>query len=250
MTRRAKRSVGVMLGAAAAAVLVPAAGYAMEIVFDPTNFAKQVEQVAHQVEMVQQLRQQVQNQLQMLRGWGFSRLPGILQSMGQWQQVLGGNGGPYATTDPGRTLNQEYPPDPGAYAAKSDADVQNMRDQWDQEQRRVLVENRTVQNHVYLDLTPTAQRMGEYVEKSNAAPGPTAAVQAGNEELATLVAQIQAMQAQEITDGRGDTEHAAQEQAEEAYGEAQRLAVRGTWDNPQPPATGLVNPFPLAAQQQ
>lgn len=249
MKCRRKRSLRIAVGLAAATVLAPAAGYAMEVVFDPTNFVQQVEQVAQQVEMVQQLRQQVQNQLQMLRGWGFTRLQGILQSMGQWQQVFGGQGGPYASGNPGETLNQQYPTDPGAYATTSDTDAQHMRDQWDQEQRRVLIENRTVQNHVYLDLAPTAQRMGEYVQKSNAAPGATAAVQAGNEELATLVAQLQAMQAQEITDARGDAELAAQEQAEAAYAEAQRLAVRGTWDNPQPPATGLVNPFPLAAGQ-
>jgi P-type conjugative transfer protein TrbJ len=248
MCRRAKRALRVGLGLAAAAVLAPPTAYAMEVVFDPTNFAKQVEQVAQQVQMVQQLRQQVQNQLQMIRGWGFSQLQGILQSMGQWQQVFGGQGGPYGTTDPGGALDQQYPSDPGAYASTSDADVQDTRDRWEQEQRRVLIENRTVQNHVYRDLAATAQRMGQYVEKSNAAPGTTAAVQAGNEELATLVAQLQAMQAQEITDARGDVEQAAQEQAEAAYGEAQRLAVRGGWDNPQPPATGLVNPFPSVAQ--
>ncbi|HXE53557.1 MAG TPA: hypothetical protein VN541_11100 [Tepidisphaeraceae bacterium] len=248
MTHRAKRSLILSVGLAGAAAMVPAAGYAMEVVFDPANFAKDIEQVAQDVQMVQQLRQQVQNQRQMLRGWGFSGLQGIMRSMGQWQQVFGGQSGPYGATDPGPNLSRQYPIDPGSYAGKSDGEVQRMRDEWNQEDRNVLVENRTVQDHVYLDLDPTAQRMGQYVENSNSAPGTTAAVQAGNEELATLVTQLQSLQAQEISEGRTDVERAAQDQSEAAYGEAQRQAVRGDWAQPQPPTGTMDNPFPLAAQ--
>ena len=73
-------------------------------------------------------------------------------------------------------------------------------------------------------------------------------MQAGNEEVATLVAQLQSLQAQEITDARAEVERDAQEQAEQAYAEQQRQAVRGDWANPQQPSTSLVNVFPLANQ--
>jgi conjugal transfer/entry exclusion protein len=73
-------------------------------------------------------------------------------------------------------------------------------------------------------------------------------MQAGNEEVATLVAQLQALQAQEITDGRAEVERDAQDQAEQAYAEQQRQAVRGDWTNPQQPSTSLVNAFPSADQ--
>jgi conjugal transfer/entry exclusion protein len=99
-----------------------------------------------------------------------------------------------------------------------------------------------------LNLQPTAQRIQSYVEHSNSASGATSAMQAGNEEVATLVAQLQALQAQEITDARGDVERDAKDQAEQAYAEQQRHAVRGDWTNPQQPSTTLANAFPTADQ--
>ena len=241
MTRSKKR---LLVIAAAAALCVPAAALA-DIVFDPTNFAQAVEQVTQEVQLVEQFRQQIQNQLAMLRPWGFTQLPGILQSMNLWQQVFGRAGTTYSSTDPGTTLNSQYPADPDNYANTSDTSMASMRSGWDQEQRNVLIENRTIQNDTYRDLQPTADRVQAYVEKSNSAPGATAATQAGNEELATLVAQLQSLQALEITDARGDVERDAQDQAEQAYAEQQRQAVRG---DPQPPSTSLVDAFAAADQ--
>lgn len=226
----------------------PSGAFGMVIVFDLTNLVQLVQQAAQQVQLVEQSRQQIQNQLAMLRSWDYSQLDGILRSMEVWQEIFDRAGTIYSSADPGTALGERYPLDPGDYAGISDKAVRAMRDRWDQEQRSVLIENRTVQNNVYLDLAPTARRIGQYVERSNAAPGATAAVQAGNEELATLVAQLQTLQSQEITDARGEVERNAQEQAEQAYAEQQRQAVRGDWNTPQPPSTSLVNAFPAANQ--
>jgi hypothetical protein len=73
-------------------------------------------------------------------------------------------------------------------------------------------------------------------------------MQAGNEEVATLVAQLQALQAQEITDARAEVERNAQDQAEQAYALQQQQAVRGDWANPQQPTSSMSNAFPLAGQ--
>jgi P-type conjugative transfer protein TrbJ len=226
---------------------VPTAAFA-DIVFDPTNFAEAVIQVADDAQMVDQLYQEIDNEVNMLKSWNFTQLPGILQSMNIWQQVFGQAGATYSSTDPGNTLNSQYPSDLTSYANISDAAIQSMRSGWDQEERSVLVENRTVQNETYLNLQPTAQRIQSYVEHSNSASGATSAMQAGNEEVATLVAQLQALQAQEITDARGDVERDAKDQAEQAYAEQQRQAVRGDWTNPQQPSTTLANAFPTADQ--
>lgn len=242
MTRSKKR---IVIVAATAGLLLPAAAFA-DIVFDPTNFAEAVLQVSDEVQLVEQFQEQIQNQLSMLKNWGYSQLAGIMQSMNVWQQVFGQAGATYSSTDPGTTLNDQYPSDPGSYASTSDASIAATRTGWEQEQRKVMIENRTVQNDTYLDLQPTAQRIQAYVEKSNSAPGATAATQAGNEELATLVAQLQSLQAQEISDARGDVERDAQEQAEQAYAEQQRQAVRGDWSDPQPPSTSVANAFPTA----
>ncbi|MDP9174478.1 MAG: hypothetical protein M3O30_11515 [Planctomycetota bacterium] len=244
MTRSKKR---LLIVAATAVLFVPAAAFA-DIVFDPTNFAEAVLQVADDVQMVDQLYQEVTNEVAMLKSWNFTQLPGILQSMNIWQQVFGQAGATYSSTDPGNTLNSQYPSDLTSYANISDTAIQSMRSGWDQEERSVLVENRTVQNETYLNLQPTAQRIQSYVEHSNSASGATSAMQAGNEEVATLVAQLQALQAQEITDARGDVERDAKDQAEQAYAEQQRQAVRGDWTNPQQPSTTLANAFPTADQ--
>jgi P-type conjugative transfer protein TrbJ len=244
MTRLRKR---ILIAAAAAALFVPAAAFA-DIVFDPTNFAEAVIQVADDVQMVDQLYQEVTNGVAMVKSWNFTQLPGILQSMNVWEQVFGQAGATYTSTDPGTTLNSQYPTDPSSYGNMTDANYQSMENGWDQEARRVLIENRTVQNQTYLNLQPTAQRIQSYVEHSNSASGATSAMQAGNEEVATLVAQLQALQAQEITDARGEVERNAQDQAEQAYALQQQQAVRGDWANPQQPTSSMSNAFPLAGQ--
>jgi type IV secretion system protein TrbJ len=244
MTRSKKRF---LIFAATAALLVPTAAFA-DIVFDPTNFAEAVIQVADDVQMVDQLYQEVTNEVAMLKSWNFTQLPGILQSMNIWQQVFGQAGTTYSSTDPGSTLNSQYPSDPNNYANMTDASYQSMQTGWDQEERSVLIENRTVQNQTYLNLQPTAQRIQSYVEHSNSASGATSAMQAGNEEVATLVAQLQALQAQEITDARAEVERDAQAQAEQAYALQQQQAVRGDWANPAQPTSSVVDAFPAANQ--
>jgi P-type conjugative transfer protein TrbJ len=244
MKHRRKR---LLIVAVTVALFVPAAAFA-DIVFDPSNFAEAVLQVTDDVQLVEQFQQEVQNQLAMLHSWGYTQLAGIMQSMNVWQQVFGTQGATYTSADPGNTLDSQYPATSGDYSNVTDASIAAMRQSWDEEERQVLIENRTVQNETYLDLAPTAQRIGQYVEHSNSASGITAATQAGNEELATLVAQIQSLQAQEITDARAEVERKAQEQAEEAYGDQQCQAVRAGWDSPQQPATSLVDAFPGANQ--
>jgi P-type conjugative transfer protein TrbJ len=244
MTRSKKRF---LIFAATAALLVPTAAFA-DIVFDPTNFAEAVIQVADDVQMVDQLYQEVTNEVAMLKSWNFTQLPGILQSMNIWQQVFGQAGTTYSSTDPGSALNSQYPSDPSNYANMTDTSYQSMQNGWDQEERNVLVENRTVQNQTYLNMQPTADRIQSYVEHSNSASGATSAMQAGNEEVATLVAQLQALQAQEITDARAEVERNAQDQAEQAYALQQQQAVRGDWANPQQPTSSMSNAFPLAGQ--
>jgi P-type conjugative transfer protein TrbJ len=242
MKRHHKR---LLIVASLAVLIVPAAAFA-DIVFDPTNFIEEVQQVEQDVELVGQFQQEVQNGAAMLQSWGYSQLGGIMQSMDVWQQALAAT--TYSSTDPNSTLSGEYPLDLSSYASTTDTAYQSMQSHWDQEARSILIENRTVQNDTYLDLQPTADRIQAYVDQSNSAPGATAAVQASNEEIASLIAQLQSLQAQEITDARAEVERDAREQAEEAYAEQQRQAVRGDWNNPPPPTTPVDNAFPLANQ--
>ncbi len=244
MNRSKKR---ILIVAVAGLMLLPAAARA-DIVFDPTNFVEAVLQVESDIQMVDNLYQEVTNDVAMVKGWNFTQLPGLLQNMNVWQQVFGQAGSTYSSTDPASALNTMFPSDLTNFANTTDTAIASMRSGWDQEERSVLVENRTVQNQTYLNLQPTAQRIQQYVEHSNSASGATSALQAGNEETATLIAQLQTLQSQEITDGRAEVEKAAQAQAEQTYAQAQQQAVRGNWSSPQQPSTSLVDPFPLANQ--
>jgi P-type conjugative transfer protein TrbJ len=235
----------IIVVAAIAALLLPTAAHA-DIVFDPANFVEAVLQVVSDVQMVEQFAQQVEGEASMLQHLNFSQLNGLVENMNTWQQVFGQS--IYSSTDPGTTVNNQYPTDPGSYANTSDSSYQSMQSGWDQEDRNVLIENRTVQNETYLNLSPTADRIQQLVEHSNSASGATAAMQAGNQETAELIAQLQTLQAQEITDARGEVERDARRQAEDTYGQQQRQSVRGTWDNPQQPTTTVVDAFPAANQ--
>jgi len=243
VTRFKKR---LLIAAAALAVVAPTAAFA-DIVFDPTNFTEAVLQVSDDVQLVNQFKQQIQNQMAMLQNWGFTQLSQILQSMNVWQQVFGQAGAVYSSLDPATLLDSQFPLEPSSFTSLSNSVVAAMESGWDQEERNVLIENRKVQNDTYLNLQPTADLIQTYVEHSNAAPGITAAAQAGNEEVATVVSQLQSLQAQEITDARGEVERDAEGQAEEAYAQQQRQAVRADWSDPRQPTTSLVDAFATAA---
>jgi P-type conjugative transfer protein TrbJ len=223
---------------------LPLTALGTEIVFDPTNYAKAVEQLQQDIQMVTQLRTQIQNQLKMIQNWGFSQLDSILGSMNRWQGVLDESRDVYSTKTPDVQLQAQFPDAPTFYVEKSDAQMDQIRQGWADRGRETLVENRAVQNQVEQDLAPTSQRIAQYVQKSNSAPGVTAAVQAGNEELATVVAQVQALQALEITDGRTEAELQAQLQAEDAYGRAEgQKVLRGMYQHAKS-QTPLTNMFP------
>ena len=242
MTSRSK----ILLAATAAAVAMAPVAAIGDVVIDPANLAQAVVQVTQDIQLVETFRQQVQNQVAMLKGWGYTRLPDLMKDMATWQQVFGAAGTTYTSADPGPGLDRQYPTSPGTYAGESDPAMASRRAAWAAEDRRVLVENRTVQDAAYAALKPTADRVGEYVRRGNAAPGVTAATQAGNETLATVVAQLQTLQAQEVTDGRGEAERLARDQAEAAYADHQRQSVRAGWDQPAAPNGPVDDAFSSA----
>ena len=155
----------------------------------------------------------------------------------------------YTNTNPGARLDQQFPTtfDTGDLAANR---VESLRDQWLASQRTVLVENRRVQNAVYGDLAATQTRVTRYVQRSNAAPGMTAAVQANNELTATLIGQVQALQTLEITRARAEVEADARRQSEEEFARRQHAWLSRP-DTAQAPPEGraawAVTPVPEGA---
>jgi P-type conjugative transfer protein TrbJ len=235
---RCRRAIAVGV---AAAVIAGSSGIvrATNVVLDPTNLAENVEQVAQEVQLLAQMEQQVQNQLRMLQGWQFTRLDRIVAQLAALDNIFRASGPTYEDADAAPALNEQYPT---AYGDDAPQRMASLQPRWEQRRRDALVENRQVQNQVARDIEPTRQRVAEYVERSNAAPGVTAAIQAGNELTATLAGQIQAIEALEVTAARTDAEEEAREQSEEAYGRERQAWVMRDWDSAPSPAP-VSNPF-------
>lgn len=240
-----------ILAAAAAVVLAAtsrasASGYP---VFDIANFAEAAKQVANQVETIGKLTEQIENQKQMLEGWGYTQVDDLRRRMEAVRGELRRAGTIYTSNNPGTRLDQQFPTifDTGDLAANR---VESLRDQWLASQRTVLVENRRVQNAVYGDLAATQTRVTGYVQRSNAAPGMTAAVQANNELTATLIGQVQALQTLEITRARAEVEADARRQSEEEFARQQQAWLSRA-DTAQAPPEGragwAVTPVPEGA---
>lgn len=215
-------------------------------VFDVSNFMEAVKQVQNGIQTVQHLQTQIQNQQQMLQGWNFSQLSETLRRFDAVRRELDRSGTVYRDTNPRGQLDRRFPTTFDT-STLSGNPTMSLREQWLTHQRQTLVENRRVQNTVYGDLASTRERVGAYVQQSNAAPGMTAAVQASNELTATLIQQVQALQTLEITRSRAEVEADAQRQSEEAYAQQLRIWLNrpGTTNEPvQGPAGYRVRDVP------
>ena len=125
--------------------------------------------------MVDQLYQEVTNEVAMLKSWNFTQLPGILQSMNIWQQVFGQAGSTYTSTDPGSTLNNQYPSDPSNYANMTDARLpvhaQSTVGIRKRETSLGRKPHRPSESDLFESATDRSARIQSYVEHSNSASG-------------------------------------------------------------------------------
>lgn len=192
---------------------------ATEIVFDPTNFAANVEQVLHHLEVIARLEEQIRNQYRMLENWRFTRINELLATMLAIRQPLDAAGA--------LDLAHRYPILTQAYARRDAEAMRLLRQQWLEAERKELIQAQTLQSQVVKEMPATQSRVAEYVQRSNSAPGQTAVLQASNEMLATLAGQLQALQALEVSQMRIELEEDARRQAEEAFQQQRRTALMG-----------------------
>ena len=120
------------------------------------------------------------------------------------------------------------------FANLSSGQVLALQQQWQQNQRAALIENRQVQDQVVQQMPTTTSQVGRLVAASNSAPGATAAVQAGNQIVATLANQMQQLEVLEASDQRTLVQKQAIRQSQAAYADAQRQAVMSDWNTPVP----------------
>lgn len=221
------------LVAVAAGTILTNVASAQVTVFDPFNYEVNKDQVRKHREVIERLDEQIHNQLLILENWAFTRLAPMLEAMRFVRAPLDDAAEIFTDTDLNGALEAQYPIDPDAYAHRDATDMAELRRAWLASQRASVALARTVQNRVYTEMEPTQTRVDEYVAQSNEAPGPTAATQAGNEIIATLIAQLQAIHAREIADTRAELEREAQAQAEEAFARQRREHLMRDWNRPQ-----------------
>jgi len=225
-----KRRIVVTTFSAIAFFFLSSRLFAQLIVFDPFNYEVNTEQVQRHLEVIERLDEQIRNQLLILENWEFTRLAPLLEGMHFVRAPLDDAAEIFADTDLSGQLAAQYPIEPKAYAQRDAADMEELRRSWLASQRDSVALARTVQNRVYAEMAPAQTRVDEYVTQSNEAPGPTAVTQAGNEVIAALVAQLQALHAREIADTRAELEREAQAQAEDAFTRQRHARLMRDWN--------------------
>lgn len=214
-TRRLSRPLAVAI-----AVLAPLASgsraRAQLVVTDPGNGAVLLQQLLSDAEQVQNQVKQIQNQITSLRNEAnelrhldVTNFEHAIAAMRQVQvallrrcAALDAEGSP----DPIRfdtgldcgTLIARFRaayPAPADWPGQTDQQLQQLPDQWSEQQRGAAAQAMTVQNAAIAAMDGTQQRMDALAAASRTAAGQTAAVQATNEMLVTLSGQIRDQQA-------------------------------------------------------
>ena len=204
------------------------AARAQLVVTDPGNTAVNIEQLLQHLQLLRRVDAQIRNQLLMLENWEFTRLEQIVSEMDTLAEVLEA-AVVYRRNHPRQRLDRIYPIEATRIGGDGSTDLSSLRSAWMIQQRDAIVQARVTQNRAYAAMPRTTRRIEEYLEQSASAPGPTAAVQAGNEVLGTMVGQFQTLQALEITAAREALEREAARQAEEARTRYHRESVMRDW---------------------
>ena len=215
----------------------PQTSWGFGIVFDPAIYAKNIQQVAQAYQEISVLQQQLQQEEAMLASLNISILPQLTAAENQLAAIA--DQPVYQVQNVQAAINTAYPLN---FANVSSSDVLALQQQWQQNQRVALIDNRQVQDQVVQQMPATTSEVGQLVTASNSAPGATAAVQAGNQIVATLASQMQQLEVLEASDQRTLVQKQAIRQSQAAYADQQRQTVMSDWNAPAP-TQGVAMPF-------
>ena len=206
---------------------VPTTSWGFGIVFDPAIYAKNIQQVQQDIQMLQIMQQQLQQEEMMLASININIFPQLDASMNQLQAII--EQPAYLAANVQAVINVSYPLN---FANVSNTQMLALQQQWQQSQRSALVENRQIQNQIVAQMPATSSQVGQLVAASNSAPGATSALQAGNQIVATLAGQLQELEALEASNQRTSVQRQAIYQSQRAYADQQRAAVMRDWNMP------------------
>ncbi|CAN7657192.1 P-type conjugative transfer protein TrbJ [Phenylobacterium sp. LjRoot225] len=213
------------LAATAAAALVafsaipPAPAQAAMVVYDPAAVAQAIRQVAQGLQQINNLKQQVAYQAQMLQRLGTDvthPLSAISAQATSLMQSATGIG--YSGADVAMDFQTLYPSSMGG---SSLSQILAKYANWQQNQRATMNDALRLQNQIVASQPTTAYAVNSAVSASQSAQGQTAAIQATNQLLAALSSQLQTLQTILVAQARTQETILAQQQASTAAAQAE-----------------------------
>lgn len=163
------------------------------VVYDPTAVGQLITQVNNQVQMLNNMVQQLQQGTAMLNPLGSNILPGLSSLTQNTQSLLNnlnniGSMGSSLTS----ALSSQYPTD--FSNLQSVSAILSKLSAMQAQTRSAMQSSMEMQNQIAANQPQISGAMSSAVSASNAASGPTGALQATNQMLATLSQQIADLQ--------------------------------------------------------
>jgi len=197
-----------------------------DIIFDPANFAKNVQQVLALLRQIDQAGEQIRQQRLMLAHLRAS-VADTLALAGQSLHVL-------LNENPGGSIDTQYAI---SFPQTTPAWLDTKRVEWNESQRRQLLHERDVTQHIQDEMLPTEHRLATLVEASNGVnaadgkpPGQVAVAQAHEELLALYSGEVDKLLAIRALWAGRHGERLAHQQAEAAYQQARRNDLMTDWN--------------------
>ena len=238
---RSRRSILCSAALATGLVLAapPLAAQAQVAVVDLRAILQAEQQVSQGLTQIQRLESQLSNQAAMLQHLQTDVTGPVAQITGQATSILQqAQGIGYGAQNVAQQYASLYPTTmPGASLASTQASLAT----WRQNNALALQQALQMQNQIAQGQTTTSAQVASAVGASQVAAGQTAAIQASNQLLAVVSAQLTQLQNLLITQARAEQTLAAQAQATQAAADADRQRA---WAISQPP-TRLTNPGQL-----
>ncbi len=228
-------------GLALALVLTapPPVAHAQMAVIDVKAILQAEQQVSNSLTQIQRLESQLTNQAAMLQKLQTDVTGPIAQIASQATGILQqAQGIGYGAQNVAQQYATLYPSTmPGASLATTQASLGT----WRQNNALALQQALQMQNAIAQGQPITSAQVASAVSASQGAAGQTSAIQATNQLLATVTAQLTQLQNLLITQARAEQTLAAQAQASQATGEADSQRFWATT----PPASRVQNPDKL-----
>lgn len=216
-------------------------------VFDAQRFAQQVHAIRYEIQWIESVARHLENDTRMLRHLDYSNVGSWTTGLQRIESVVARIDA--LRNEPNRIAQhiEENWPIHWSGAAHERAHSTSVRDAWLARERAALADCRAVQNGVVTEMSAVKSRVSDWVERSNAADGTTATLQARTQLNAELSGELAKLQALRVSRAALRNERVASDQSESARAIAVRdwlMRSKGTSPPPEGRGTHLVEFVP------